>query len=108
MDKRRVLLYGKSLILGTVGISLQQFPHLEVIALSPPLPAAQELDALAPDVIIFDVEAAHPESALSLLEACPGLLLIGIDPASDRLLMVSGQQTHALTMQDLVQAIDSS
>ncbi len=105
--RRRVLLYGRSLILGTVGASLKRYPHLELVALAPPLPSPQELGALAPDVIIFDVEAARPEAAIALLEACPSLLLIGIGPSSDQMLLWSGQQSRALAMQDLVQAIDT-
>jgi hypothetical protein len=106
MNKRRVLLYGRSMILGAVEASLRRYAHLELISLAPPFPAAQELGALAPDVIIFDLEAAHPESALSLLEARPSLLLIGIDPDSDRMLVWSGQRSRALAMQDLVQVIN--
>jgi len=105
--RRRVLLYGKSLILGTIGISLQQYPQLEIVSLSPQLPTAQELAALAPDVIIFDVEAACPEFAICLLEARPSLLLIGIGPSSDQMLLWSGQHLRAVTMQDLVQAINT-
>ncbi|MEW5956752.1 MAG: hypothetical protein AB1801_03440 [Chloroflexota bacterium] len=106
MDKQRVILYGRSVILGTVGASLQQYPHLELVSLVPPLPAAQELGALAPDVIIFDVGAARPEAAIALLEARPHLLLIGIDPGSDRMLLWSGQQSRALAMQDVVHVIE--
>ncbi|HBY98862.1 MAG TPA: hypothetical protein DEP84_33770 [Chloroflexi bacterium] len=102
-----MLLYGSSLILGTVGVSLKRYPHLEIVSLTPPLPATEEVGALMPDVIIFDVEAARPESAISLLEVRPRLLLIGIGPSSDRMLLWSGQHSRALTMQDLVQAINS-
>ena len=105
MEKRRVLLYGRSLILGTVGTSLQQSPHLEIVSLAPPLPTVQELGALTPDVIIFDVEAARPEFAISLLEVRPSLLLIGLDPGSNQALLWSGRQVSELSTQDLVQVI---
>jgi hypothetical protein len=108
VERRRVFLYGQSVILGTVGASLQARPHLEVISLSSPFPAAQELAALAPDVVIFDTDAARPEPALSLLEARPNLLLIGIDPESEQLLVLSGQPCDALTIDDLVRVIDRS
>ena len=104
--RRRVLLYGKSLILGSVGAGLQQCPHLEVVSVSPPFPTAQGLAALAPEVIIFDVEAACPESALTLLAACPSLLLIGIRPSSDQVLLWSGRRSRAETLQELIQVID--
>lgn len=105
---RRVLLYGKSVILGAVGASLRGCPYLEVVSLAPPLPAAQELCALAPDAIIFDLEAAHPDAALSLLQGRPRLLLIGLDPATDQMLLWSGEHSRALSMQDLVQALMAS
>jgi hypothetical protein len=104
--RRRVLLYGRSLILESVGASLQQYSRMEIVFLSPPLPTEQELGALAPDVIIFDVDAAHPELAISLLKECPSLLLIGIDPGSDQMLLWSGQTSRVLTTDGLVQMIE--
>ncbi len=105
--KRRVLLYGESLILDAVGATLQQYPQLEIIALASSRATIQELAALAPDAIIFDVAGAHPDAALSLLAARPWLALIGIDPSTDQMLLWSGQHSRALTMQDLVQVIDT-
>lgn len=105
MEKKRVILYGRSVILGTVGASLQQYPDLEVISLSLPLPDVQELGALAPDVIIFDLQAPHPDLAISLLDASPRLTLIGIDPSSDRMFLWFGRHLNVLSTQDLVQAI---
>lgn len=105
-QRRRVLVYGQSLILEAVRSSLGQYRGLDLVPLVPPLPTAHELAELAPDVIIFDIAAACPEAALSLLEACPGLLLIGLDPGSDQMLLWTGERSRALTAQDLVQAID--
>ena len=105
MKKERVILYGKSVILGTVGATLRSRPDLEIVILEPPLPERQGLEELSPDVIIFDLEAAHPEAALSLLQERPRLLLIGIDPATDQMLLWSGEHSRALSMLDLVQAI---
>lgn len=105
--RRRVLLYGKSLILGTIGMSLQQYPQLEIVSVSAPLATAQELGALAPDVILFDVEVACPEFAICLLEARPSLLLIGIDPNSNEILLWSGQHLRAQTVRDVAQAINT-
>ncbi len=104
--RRRVLLYGKSVILGTVGASLRRCPQLEIVSLTPPLPTARELAALEPEVIIFDIEAAHPEPAISLLEAHPGLLLIGIDPERDRMLVLPGESRRVLTIDDLIKVIE--
>jgi hypothetical protein len=106
MEKRRVVLYGRSVILGTLRASFQHYPDLEVLALSPPLPSAQELGALAPDVILFDMETGRPEAAFSLLGTCPGLLLIGVDPSTNQALLWSGRQLRELSTQDLVQLMN--
>ena len=103
--QRRVVLYGKSVILGTVGASLEHYSDFEVITLSPPLPGTQELGSLAPDVVIFDLQAAQPDAALSLLESRPQLMLIGIDPSSEQVLFWTGKHMSALSAQDLAQSI---
>ena len=106
MEKhRRVCLYGKSILLSTVGASLQRFPDIEIIALSPPLPDTLEIAALAPDVIIFDIQTSHPDPVFPLLTTLPNLMLIGIDPDSDHFTLWSGQQVPVISTQDLMQAI---
>lgn len=100
-----MILYGKSIILGTVGASLRRCADLEVLALTSPLPSAQELGVLSPDVILFDLEAAHPDSALSLLETRPHLLLVGINPENDQMFLWSGEQGRVLNTQDLLHVI---
>lgn len=94
------------MILGTVGASLQKRPQFEVISLSPPFPTVQEMGAMVPDVILFDVEASRPEGAFSLLETCPGLLLIGIDPDTNQALLWAGRHLRELSTQDLVEVIN--
>lgn len=106
MPRQRLVLYGRSVILGTVGASLQHCPTVEVIPLSPPLPAPRDLVALAPDIVIFDVEATPPLTAFPLLEAFPNLLLIGVNPSTDKVLLWSGAQMRAVSAQDLIDVID--
>ena len=107
-EKKRIILYGKSVIMGTVGASLQSYPELEVIPFGPHLAEAQDLKALDPDVILFDLQSCCPESALSLSVQRPELVLIGIDPDSDRLLVWSGKHAHALSTRDLVSVIQNN
>lgn len=107
MEKqRRIVLYGKSVIMGSVGASLRDVTGLEIIPLAPPLPEGKDLGALAPDAIIFDLEAAHPDAALSLLRQWPDLLLIGLDPASDELVIVTSRQRRAVAVADLLEVIN--
>lgn len=106
--RRRILLYGKSVILGTVGASLQHHPEFEILPAVSPSLEAREFRALSPDVIIYDIEASHPEAAITLLETCPDLLLIGIDPDSNRVMLWSGRQLRQASTQDLVQVIQQN
>ncbi len=106
MEKlRRVLLYGKSVILGTLEASLKRYSQMEVCVLSPPFSTVQELKAMAPDVVIFDTGASRPEAAFTLLETCPGLLLIGVDVDKDEMLVLSSHPAQALCITDLVETI---
>ena len=104
-QRQRVILYGDSLILETVGASLQKHPQLEVIALSNPYPSAEQLAAMKPDVILFDMGTPRPEAAFSLLATCPGLLLIGVNPDCNRAVLWVGQQLCELSTSDLVGVI---
>lgn len=106
MERRqRVILFGRTIILGTVGASLKNQPDFEVICLSAPNPSLQELAALKPDVILFDMEKTYPLVAFSLLATFPHLQLISIDPATNQLMVWSGQHFRELSLQDLVHVI---
>jgi len=106
MEKRqRVVLYGDSLILETVGASLRKYPQFEITSLSAPYPSARQLEAMEPDVILFDMGTPRPEAAFSLLATCPGLQLIGIDPETHQTLVWSGRQEPAVVAADLINII---
>ena len=103
--RRRVILYGKSVILGTVGASLARYSDLEIVTLSPPLPGTEELAALAPDVILFDDDIGRPEALFALLKDSPSLLLVGVNPENEQLLLWSSGQSSVLCTEDIVQMI---
>lgn len=103
--RRRVILFGKSIILGTVGASLARYPDLEIIALSSPLPDVQALEALAPDVILFDVGEGTPEAAFALLKNCTNLMLAGINPENEEVGLWSSTLGEVMTAGDLLQLI---
>ncbi len=104
-SQRKVILYGDSLILEGIRANLSGGSNLEIVSLAPPLPKAQELGALAPDVIIFDLEASRLDALLSLLQIRPQLLLVGVDLATNQILLWSSEHSRRLTMHDLVGAI---
>jgi hypothetical protein len=105
MERRRVVLCGKSVILGTLRASFRSYADFEVETIAPPFPPLQELSSLAPDVILFDMDTAPPPAAFALLGLRPDLLLIGIDPSTNQALVWSGRNLCELSMQDLVRVM---
>lgn len=103
--RRRVLLYGGSVILGTVGASLARYPDLEIVALSSPLPDVEALEDLAPDAILFDVNLERPEAAFELLKICPNLLLVGVNPENEQVRLWSSTQGEVVTADALLKLI---
>ena len=107
MGKRRVVVWGTSLNLAGIAASLKTNPTLEVIGVDPNTPASrQALDELAFAVIVFDRCEASNDLVASLLRERPGLLMIGVDPSSDEMLVLSGRPVQALSLSDLVNVIE--
>src|SRR5512139_1534260 len=105
---RTVVLYGNSLVMSSIGASLQGRAGLQVLSVAATLPdAASQLGALKPDVMIFDLTMAQPEFAIALWKAQPSLLLIGVDLTTGQALVLSGQPSRLFTMDDLLQVIES-
>jgi hypothetical protein len=104
-DHRRVVLYGDSVLLASVGATLGKWQELEVICLSAPLPGLRDLEELAPDVILFDHDCGRPGAAFALLEIRPGLVLLGISPDGDVVRLWTGRQLPELSSQDLKDVI---
>jgi hypothetical protein len=109
MDKpRKVVLYGNSLVLGGMKASLQSYPNLQIITLDISSETGlRDLCTLDASVVIFDLATVPSEFPLSLLHEQPELVLIGMDAAGEKLLILSGQQARTLTTSQLVQMIDS-
>lgn len=105
-DHRRVLLYGDSLILDSVWALLQNWRGFEVISRSPALPDLAEVETLAPDAVLFDVETTRPEAVFPLLETQPGLLLLGISPDGNVIRLWSGRQLRELSSKELKDVIE--
>jgi len=101
-----VVLYGNSLVVSSIGASLQDYPDLQVLPLDPTLPKAdQRLYALEPDIVIIDMAATQPDSLIELWKARPRLLLIGVDVTTDQALVLSSQPAQLVTTSDLWQVI---
>lgn len=106
--ERRVVLYGQSLVLASVAASLERLRRFEVTQPPLPLPTAAELEALAPDVVLFDVQAGPPAAVFSLLESRPELLVLGLDPDGNVTRAWSGRQYLELSTDELAALIESA
>ncbi len=104
MEKtRRVVLYGSDLVVSTVGANLWGRVEFQISQIDPLLPdALQRLEAARPDVVLFDLAGTQPEFTIAVLRKHPGLMLIGVDLRSDKMLVMSGEESRLLTTDDLV------
>ncbi len=104
-NRRRVILYGNTLILQGVWASLANCPGLEVIVVDQPAQASpEELAISCPATMIFDMSVMQPQLLLGLFQQ-PGLLLVGMDSEAHQALVWSGRQAAAVDAADLVQVI---
>ncbi len=108
MRTRRVALYGHNVVMSAIGASLKRKPEFQVLEIGGSLSELIEaLDALPPDAILFDLAGAEPSFAVPLLRKHPTMLLIGVDLASHKMLVLSGEHSRLLTEDDLIQVIEA-
>lgn len=104
--RTRVVVYGNSLHMAGIAASLKANQSLEVVCVDTHSPTArQTLTELNPAAIAFDLSDPPASLDVTLLRQKPGMQLIGIDPASDEILVLSGYQQQALSVSDLVHVI---
>ena len=102
-----IALFGNSLVMSSIGASLQNRAGVRLLLVDAALPSpAQQLDTDDPDVVIFDLATIQPDRVVALLESHPRLL-VGIDLAANKALVLSGISTRVWTPDDLVQLIES-
>jgi hypothetical protein len=109
MEKiKRVVLYGSDLVVSTVGANLRGRVGFQIVQIDPLLPdALQRLDTARPDAVLFDLAGAQTDFAITVLRKHPGLLLIGVDLKTDKMLVMSGEESRLLTTDDLVHMIET-
>jgi hypothetical protein len=100
---KQVVIYGNSVILGTIEASLKLCSGLEVTTL--PQREPRSLDALNPDILVFDLDATQPQEVFSLFKTDPAILLIGISPDVNLVQVWSGRQIRELSTPDLLDLI---
>ena len=101
-----VVLYGNSLFLAGIRAELVGHADFELLTVAADYPDAvgliRELGAAA---VVFDLAAAQPDFSVALLQDRPGLILIGVDPSSDQVLVLSGRQEQPASAAGLLQAL---
>jgi len=107
VEKRtRVIVYGSSLNMAGVAVSLKADPGLEVVWVDPHSPnSRQTISELNPAAIAFDLNDPPSDVDIQLLRERPGVVLIGVDPDSNEMLVLSSRPQQALSMSDLVSVI---
>ncbi len=107
MEKRpQVVVYGSSLNMATVTASLNADQSLEVSSVDPRAPTAcQRLRELNPAVIVFDLNNPSQSMNAILLRLRLDVLLIGVDPTNDEILVLSSRPQPARSASDLIGVI---
>ena len=102
-EKTRVIVYGSSLNMAGVAVSLKAGSGLEVVCLDPHAHnSRQYLSELNPTAVAFDLNDPPSDVDIRLLREKPGVMLIGVDPDSNEMLVFSSRPQQALSMSDLV------
>ena len=106
-----VVLYGNSVFLAGIKADLERKAHeygtaLQLVTIETGSPNVTGLiRASNPRAVLFDLAAEEPGFAATLLREQPGLLLIGVDPSRDELLVLSVRWRRALSLIDLADVI---
>jgi len=104
--RRRVAVYGNSLNMAGIVASLKGDTTLQVLCANFDSPnARQSLDENDLAAIVFDLSDPPLRLDVTLLRDRPGLLLIGVDPSRDEMLVLSSHPVQALSMADLVRVV---
>ena len=105
-NKIRVALYGHSLFLQGIAKSLEAAPWLEVVRVLPDtVDASLSEEAWDASMLAFDIRETLPRLMLALFKGAPNLILLALDPESDRLMVLSSQQERAVAVADLLKVI---
>jgi hypothetical protein len=107
MEKRkRVVVYGNSLSMAGIVASLKADTTLEVLCINIDSPRdLQSVDENDIAAIVFDLDDPPLRLDITLLRDLPGMLLIGVDPSRDEMMVLSSRPTQALSVADLVNVI---
>jgi hypothetical protein len=101
-NRRRVIIYGDTLILEGLRANLENHPDFEILVVDPASDSPLEaLQFMCPAVVFFDQGDNRQDFLFSLLRQ-PDLLLIGIDPHTRQALVWTGRRSAAVAAADLI------
>ena len=103
--KKKVLIYGRSLNLKGIGVSLKLDGNLDVIVIEPG--EQKSLEDLNPEVVLFDLAEPPEELNLALLRKQPGVLLIGVEPSSDEVWVLTGKRNKIVSVSELTKLVSA-
>jgi hypothetical protein len=104
--KIRVAICGNSLHMAALAASLRATQDVDVTRVPADSAAiSHSLEELAPAAVAFDLDELSGDLAITLLRDRPELILVGVDPFSDRMLLLSGRQEQPVSAGELLQAI---
>lgn len=102
----RVIVCGSSLYMASLAAGLRANPGLHVTRIPAILPGIPDaLREARAEVIAFDLAELPVDLPVTLLRKHPHLLLLGMDPTSQDLLVLSGHHAPVLSVADLVAII---
>jgi len=103
-----LVLYGNSVFLAGIKTELERDRDLGLELLSVEAGYADVTHLLRerkPCAVLFDLGMDQPSFVIPMLREQPSLLLIGVDPSSDELLVLSNWPAQALNLADLIELI---
>lgn len=105
-DTTRVVLYGGSLYMTGLAVSLQANPALDVVhILSGPADIEQVLQSATTAAIVFELEEIPGDLVVDYIGTHPGLTVIRMDLASEDILLLSGQHVCVGKMTDMIRLL---
>jgi hypothetical protein len=86
------------LLLSGVASSLRQCPDLRVMHAATWEEVRRQPADYVPDAVIFDLTDAGESHILPLWSKNPALVMLGLDPECNQAVLLTGQETRALTV----------
>lgn len=103
-----IVLYGNSVFLAGIQAELARYRRagLELIRVNVGDPNGTDLiRERKPCAVLFDLGMDQPNFLIPMLRALPYLLMIGVDPSSDEMLVLTSHPVQALAVRDLIHLI---